>query len=217
MGKSVNNMATALFGGTFNPIHFGHLTIASELADLLQVDKIQLIPCAFPPHRGQPQASAKQRLAMLELAINRQPKLTANPIELHRDAPSYSIDTVTLLREQIGDQQPLFFCIGLDSLVTLPSWHRWQELLDYCHIVVASRPGTKLPAAGPLIDWIAENNCEDLSTMQQQPAGSVYFCNLSMLDISSTDIRDKLAKGQDIDFLTPTKVVEYIQQHHLYE
>lgn len=210
-------MAIALFGGTFNPIHFGHLTVATELAELLQVDRIQLMPCAFPPHRGQPQVSAEQRLEMLELAVDEQPRLVANPIELQRDAPSYSIDTLMLLRGKIGAQQPLFFCMGMDSLVNLPTWHRWQELLDYGHIVVASRPGSAMPDSGPLVDWIAAYGCDDLSHMQHQPAGRVHFCGLSMLDISSTDIRHKLAQGQTIDFLTPTKVVEYIQQHHLYE
>ncbi|MGB1244656.1 MAG: nicotinate-nucleotide adenylyltransferase, partial [Porticoccaceae bacterium] len=139
-GRSVNNMAVALFGGTFNPVHTGHLRIATELAEMLQVSCMRMLPCAFPPHRGAPQASALQRLAMLRAALAHQSLLVADDLELQRAEPSYSIDTLIQVRQQIGPDQPLFFCIGMDALAKLDSWQRWQELLDHCHIVVSSRP-----------------------------------------------------------------------------
>ena len=217
MGKSDNNMAVALFGGTFNPIHNGHLRIATELAELLQVDHIRMLPCAFPPHRSNPQVTAEQRLAMLQAAIATQPRLIADDSELHRAAPSYSIDTLQSVREQLAPQQPLFFCIGMDALGNINTWQRWQDLLHYCHILVSSRPCTEEPKSGPVADWIAQHRCDDLEALQQKPAGNVYFCDLTMLDISSTAIRNKIARGDSIHFLTPDTVVEYIQQHHLYE
>ncbi|MDP6197645.1 MAG: nicotinate-nucleotide adenylyltransferase [Porticoccaceae bacterium] len=217
MDKSDNNMAVALFGGTFNPIHNGHLRIATELTEVLQVEHIRIIPCAFPPHRVEPQASAGQRLAMLQAATVNQPRLVADDIELHRSTPSFSIDTVALVREQMTPQQPLFFCIGMDALNSINTWQRWEELLHHCHIVVSSRPGVEAPKSGPVADWVEEYRCDDLRLVQKKPAGNIYFCDLTMLEISSTDIRNKIARGDSINFLTPDAVVEYIQQHHLYE
>jgi nicotinate-nucleotide adenylyltransferase len=210
-------MAVALFGGTYNPVHTGHLRIATELAELLQVDHIRMLPCAFPPHRGVPQASAQQRLEMLRAALANQSLLVADDLELQRPEPSYSIDTLEQVRQQIGPDQPLFFCIGMDALAKLDSWQRWQELLHHCHIVVSSRPDCEEPQAGPVADWVSRYRCDDLSQLQNSPAGYVHFCELTMLDLSSTEIRRKVAGGENIQFMTPDAVVNYIQQHHLYE
>jgi nicotinate-nucleotide adenylyltransferase len=210
-------MAVALFGGTFNPVHTGHLRIATELAELLQVDRLRMLPCAFPPHRGAPQASAQQRLAMLRVALAHQSLLVADDLELQRAEPSYSIDTLIQVRQQIGPEQPLFFCLGMDALANIDSWQRWQELLDHCHIVVSSRPECRLPQSGPAADWISRHRCEDLAVLQTSAAGYIYFCELTMLNLSSTEIRRKVASGESIQFMTPDAVVDYIQQHHLYE
>jgi nicotinate-nucleotide adenylyltransferase len=210
-------MAVALFGGTFNPVHIGHLRIATELAELLQVPCMRMLPCAFPPHRGEPQASAQQRLEMLVAAISNQSLLVADDLELQRSEASYSIDTLELVRRQIGPDQPLFFCIGMDALAKIDTWQRWQELLDHCHIVVSSRPDWELPQSCTVADWIDTHRCDDLDLLQQSPAGSVHFCELTMLDLSSTEIRRKVAEGENIQFMTPDAVVDYIQQHHLYE
>ena len=210
-------MAVAIFGGTFNPVHIGHLRIATELAETLQVESIGLMPCAFPPHRGMPGATAEERLAMLEAAVADYSLLRTEDIELQREAPSYSIDTLLLLRQKIGQQEPLFLCVGMDTLNQLDNWHRWQELLQHCHIVVSSRPGWTAPNSGALSDWLAANHCDDLSAMHQRPSGQVYICDLTLLEVSSTSLREKIKRGDNIDFLTPKPVVEYIQQHHLYE
>jgi nicotinate-nucleotide adenylyltransferase len=210
-------MSVALFGGTFNPVHFGHLRIATELAELLQVDSIRMMPCAFPPHRGEPEVSGEQRLEMLQLAIGRETTLHTEDIELQRPAPSYSIDTVRLIREQIGGQTPLFLCIGMDALNSLDSWHDWQRISQYCHIIVSSRPSFSIPQTGYLADWITLHRCDDLTTLKQSAQGKIYFCELTMLAISSTSIRNKVSNGENICYLTPESVVDYIQHHHLYE
>ena len=210
-------MAVALFGGTFNPVHTGHLRIATELAELLQVDNLRMLPCAFPPHRGVPQASAEQRLEMLRAALANQSLLVADDLELQRAEPSYSIDTLAEVRQQIGAGQPLFFCLGMDALANIDSWQRWQELLDHCHIVVSSRPDCPLPQSGPVADWINRYRCEDLDLLHKAAGGYIHFCDLTMLDLSSTEIRRKVAEGENIQFMTPDAVVDYIYQHHLYE
>ena len=210
-------MSVALFGGSFNPVHFGHLRIATELAEQLQVESIRMMPCAFPPHRDETEVTANQRLKMLHLAIGEHVLLQAEDIELQRPAPSYSVDTVRLIREQIGPETPLFLCIGMDSLNGLNSWHDWQKIQDYCHIVVSSRPGYKVPESGVLADWIIKYRCDDLAILKQQAQGKLYFCELTMLAISSTSIRKKVSDGENICFLTPDTVVDYIHQQHLYE
>jgi len=216
-GRSVNNMSVAIFGGTFNPVHNGHLRIAIELAELLGVDSLRMIPCALPAHRQAPSASPEQRLEMLKLGIGEQSQLLADDIELCRDGPSYTIDTLRAIRAQIGDSTALYLCVGMDVLASLDSWCDWQQLTDYCHIVVSSRPGYQVPQSGALANWISARLCDDLPTIKQSSAGKLHLCNLTMLGISSTAIRHKISTGEKIDYLTPTAVVNCIQQQHLYE
>jgi len=137
MDRSVNNMSVALFGGTFNPIHNGHLRIAVELAEQLDVESLRMIPCALPPHREALTVSAEQRLQMLKAAIENQPRLVADEIELQRQGPSYTIDTLRQVRAEITSDTPLYLCLGMDVLATIDSWHQWQQLTDYCHLVIS--------------------------------------------------------------------------------
>lgn len=217
MGRFVNNMSVAIFGGTFNPVHNGHLRIAIELAELLEVESLRMIPCALPAHRDAPSASPEQRLEMLKRGIGEQSQLVADDIELRRDGPSYTIDTLRAIRAQIGDSTALYLCIGMDVLASLDSWRDWQKLTDYCHIVVSSRPGYQLPESGTLAEWISARLCDDLQTLKQSSAGKLHLCTLTMLAISSTAIRHKISAGEKVDYLTPAAVVNCIQQQHLYE
>jgi nicotinate-nucleotide adenylyltransferase len=210
-------MSVAIFGGTFNPVHNGHLRIAIELAELLEVDSLRMIPCALPAHRDVPSASPQQRLEMLKLGIGEQSQLLADDIELCREGPSYTIDTLRAIRQQIGSETPLYLCVGMDVLSTLDSWQDWQQLTDYCHLVVSSRPGYQIPQSGTLADWVGERLCDDLHELKQASTGRLHLCNLTMLGISSTAIRNKVSAGKKIDFLTPAAVVNCIQQQHLYE
>jgi nicotinate-nucleotide adenylyltransferase len=217
MGRSVNNMSVALLGGTFNPIHFGHLNLANCLVDYLQVESVRMIPCAIPPHRKTPSVSAKQRLAMLQLAIDDHPLLTSDDLELRKSTPSYSIETVQQIRQQVGEETPLFFCIGMDSLLTIDSWHHWQQLLDYCHLAICPRPGYKLPIKGHLAEWIEQNLCDDIARVKTLAQGCLHLCKIPLKDISSTAIRDSIKCAQSIDHLTPKSVVNFITKHSLYE
>lgn len=217
MGRSVNNMSVALLGGTFNPIHFGHLNLANCLVDYLHVESVRMIPCAIPPHRETPSVSAEQRLAMLQLAIDDHPLLTSDDLELRKSTPSYSIETVQQIRQQVGEETPLFFCIGMDSLLTIDSWHHWQQLLDYCHLAICPRPGYKLPIKGHLAEWIEQNLCDDIERVKTLAQGCLHLCKIPLKDISSTAIRDSIKCAQSIDHLTPKSVVNFITKHSLYE
>ena len=217
MGRSVSNMSVALLGGTFNPIHFGHLNLANCLVDYLQVESVRMIPCAIPPHRETPSVSAEQRLAMLQLAIDDHPLLTSDDLELRKSTPSYSIETVQQIRQQVGEETPLFFCIGMDSLLTIDSWHHWQQLLDYCHLAICPRPGYKLPIKGHLAEWIEQNLCDDIERVKTLAQGCLHLCKIPLKDISSTAIRDSIKCAQSIDHLTPKPVVNFITKHSLYE
>jgi nicotinate-nucleotide adenylyltransferase len=217
MGRSVSNMSVALFGGTFNPIHFGHLSLANHLVEYLQVESVRLMPCAIPPHREIPHVSAEHRMVMLELATAKNSAMIADDLELKRVSTSYSIDTLDLVRQDIGPQTPLFFCLGMDALLAINSWHRWAELLNYCHIVACSRPNYQLPKDEALADWIGQHLCDDLTIVKKQSHGYLHLCKIPPLDISSTAIRDSIKCGKSIDHMTSEPVVNYIKQHSLYE
>jgi nicotinate-nucleotide adenylyltransferase len=210
-------MSVALFGGTFNPIHFGHLNLANHLVDYLQVESVRLMPCAIPPHRETPTISAEHRMAMLALATAGNNAIVADDLELKRASTSFSIDTVIQVRQDIGTQTPLFFCLGMDALSTIDSWHRWADLLDSCHIVACSRPNYQLPKDGVVTNWVEQHLCNDLSELKKQSHGYLHLCKIPPLDISSTAIRDSIKCGKSIDYMTSKPVVNYIKQHSLYE
>ena len=210
-------MAIALFGGTFDPVHYGHLQIAKELAELLPVSQVNMMPSAIPPHRADNIVSAEHRLNMLRIAIEKYPRLVMENIELQRDQTSYSIDTLALIRSTVGPEESIILCIGLDALLGISHWHRWTELLNFCHIAVCSRPSYELPDSGPLFDWIEQHRTDHLDRLEASSQGYIYFCQMSLLPVSSTVVRNKLQKQQSIKLLVPAGVINYIQQHQLYE
>lgn len=218
MATSGNNVAVALFGGTFNPVHNGHLKIASELAEFLSISKVKMMPCAFPPHRQRLNVSPQQRVALLREGIgNEYPDLDVDDLELRRSAPSYSIDSVIHLREKMNADTPLYLCLGMDAFLKIDTWHRWSDLIEYCHIVVCARPNYATPQRGSLHKWINKHYCNDLSKLREKSGGYVFFCHLSMLPISSSNIRNNIKHGLPIDGMTPSRVIDYIRTNNLYE
>jgi len=204
-----------VFGGTFDPIHYGHLRSAFEMLQALRFEDVRFIPCGDPPHRGSTFASAKQRFRMVELAIAGQDGFVADDRELKRGGPSYTIDTLLTLREE-SPHRPLGLILGMDAFLGLPSWHRWQEILDTAHIIVAHRPGWKAPDMGPLGNLIAEfgtHRVDDLHTTLQ---GRVHIHAVTQLEISSTEIRDLVAAGRDPRFLMPDAVRDEIENSGCY-
>jgi len=212
--------AVGIFGGTFDPVHIGHLRTAVELCEHLGLDELHLMPSARPPHREQPGVSAEHRLAMLRLAIASElpfDGLLADDRELRREGLSYTVETLAQLRDELGSDVALCLCIGMDSLVNLHSWQRWQELSDYAHIVVAARPGWHLPETGPVAEWLAGRCTDDPQLLSQSPSGCVLVEAMTLLPVSATQIREDLAASSSVRYLVPDAVIQYIHQHGLYK
>lgn len=203
-----------LFGGTFDPVHFGHLRPAIELAEGFALDHLRLLPNHRPVHRDKPTATTEQRIAMLELAIDSQPELLVDSREAMRDKPSYTFDTLTEFRAEFP-QASLIFFMGLDAYSEFDTWHRWQDILELANLVVIDRPDAQLS------DWSA-----NLLNVQQQkhgdrvvdsPFGVIERREVTQLAISATEIRHCIATRQSIDFLLPDCVKQYIVTHKLYQ
>ncbi len=191
----------AIFGGTFDPVHLGHLSVAWEAAELLDAE-VRLLPASVPPHRPAPIASAEQRVAMLRAALQGQSRLTLDIRELQRSGPSYTIDTLIELRAEQGER-PLVLLIGADAFAGLPSWHRWRELFDVAHIGVLSRPGMDAVLPDELQQMIAGRRVDDATALRHTAAGKLIELTVTPLEISATRIRELLAAGRDPRYLLP--------------
>ena len=204
-----------IFGGTFDPIHVGHLRTAYELKSALDLAEVRFIPSRIPPHRPPAVAPEALRLRMLECALEGIAGFSVDGRELRREGPSYMVDTLASLRAELG-QTPLCLILGLDAFKGLPTWHRWQELPALAHIVVALRPGAELPVEGEaarMLQVAAETLPGDLAA---SPAGRVLLTEVTQLDISSSAIRRLIAAGGDPRFLVPDAVLELIGKTHIY-
>ncbi len=201
-----------IFGGTFDPIHYGHLRPAQEVLDVLSLDAIRFIPSALPPHRAAPVASAAQRLRMLQIALAEFPRFSADDREIRRGGPSYTVLTLESLRAEVDDR-PLCLILGLDAFLGLESWHRWREIPDLAHLVVLTRPGWVLDG---LPDWAEGRHCADGASLALCPAGRLFFLAVKPQNISATGIRSALARGQSVEGLLPQAVQAFICQNHLY-
>ena len=204
-----------IFGGTFDPIHIGHLRMALELKQQLQLDEMRLLPCYLPPHRTTPGATAEQRVAMLELALQSCTELTIDTRELKRAKPSYTYDTLRELRAELGEQISICLCMGMDSFVSLDQWHEWQQLLRLAHIVVVERPGYELPEVGVMADLLRRHRAE-ADVISAAPAGAVVIAASGLLPVSATAIRAQIGAGESPQFLLPDAVLNYIRAQDLY-
>jgi len=206
-----------VFGGTFDPVHYGHLRSALELVERLELQQLRLMPCAVPPHRDIPTCNANDRAAMVELAVAGEPRLVCDSRELKRRGTSYTIDSLEELRRELGAQCSLCLVMGCDAVLEITGWHRWQELLERAHVVVIARPGWQLPAEGVVADWLQAHRLKSPRQLGAQPCGGVLIEELRPLAISSTEIRSLLAAGRSARFLLPQAVLDYIQSHSLYQ
>ena len=204
-----------VFGGTFDPIHFGHLRTAFEMLQALQFKEVRFIPCGDPPHREKPHAPADLRLEMVRLATNGQPGFVVDDREMQRTGPSYSVDTLSALRSEFPER-PLSLIIGMDAFLSLPEWHHWREILKLAHIVVAHRPGWRAPDMGVLGDVLAERGTHRIDNLHQSLAGHIYIHDVTQLEISSSDIRTLVSLGRDPRFLLPDAVRDVIAASSCY-
>ncbi len=204
-----------VFGGTFDPIHYGHLRSAFELKQAMRFDEVRFLPCGDPPHRGETIASAELRHRMVRVAIEDQSGFVADDRELKRDGPSYTFDTLTSLRAEFPDRS-LGLIIGMDAFLDLPSWHRWTEILDFAHIVVAHRPGWRAPDIGVLGELLNERGTLRVDDLHESDHGRIHIHAVTQLEISSTEIRELVAAGRDPRFLLPDAVREVIASSGCY-
>jgi nicotinate-nucleotide adenylyltransferase len=205
-----------ILGGTFDPVHFGHLRPALDVQQALGLDEVRLVPCHIPPHRPQPVADGSQRVAMLEAAVCNYPEFSLDRRELKRDGPSWTLDTLTSLRAELGSRG-LCLLIGMDAFRGLPTWHRWHELIDLCHMVVMTRPGSEFHAGGELEDFVSRHRVMEPAELDNHAAGLILFQTVTQLGISATRIRALLAQGKSAGFLVPEAVLEIIRREGLYQ
>lgn len=204
-----------VFGGTFDPIHYGHLRTAFEMLQALEFAEVRFIPCGDPPHRGGTFADARLRFRLVDVAVRGQAGFVSDDRELRRDGPSYSIDTLSDLRREFP-QRSLGLILGMDAFLGLPKWHRWTEILDLAHIVVAHRPGWRAPDMGALGELIAAHGTHRVEDLHRATHGRIHIHAVTQLEIASTEIRELVAAGRDPRFLMPDAVRDVIEETGIY-
>lgn len=214
------NTPVALLGGTFDPVHYGHLRFADEVRRALGLPEVRLLPAGDPPHRVRPATSGAHRRAMLDLAVAEFPGFDVDDRELHRAGKSYTVLTLQELRAEAPDR-PILLLLGADAFRGLPTWHRWLEVFELASIVVVARPGTALTTNldGRLAAQLAKRLVTDAALLLRTPAGLIYEARVSPQPVSATTIRARVASGNlpAIAALLPPAVLAYIAQHHLYQ
>lgn len=211
-----------ILGGTFDPIHYGHLRLALEVAETVGLEEVRFLPAGAPWHRARPHASAAHRLEMVRLACADNRLFEVDGREAERLAPGYTVDTLTELRAELGAARPFCLILGADAFLGLAGWHRWEALFDLAHIVVARRPGFPAldgPGAlpGPLEDVFRARRSENPAPLRTTPAGRIFVQTITALDISATRIRADLAAGRSPRYLLPDSVLDYLRRNRLYE
>lgn len=210
-----------VLGGTFDPIHFGHLRFAQEAGETLQLGQVRLVPSGTPPHRALPQATAADRLAMARLAVAGNPLLAVDEREMRREGPCYTVDTLEELRRELGAAQSICLLLGADAFLDFASWRRWHEIFRLAHLVIAHRPGFSLDAwcerlPQPLAREYGARLLEQPRAVHLEPAGGVAVIPITALDISATAIRRGIRAGSSPRYLLPDSVLDYIQTKRLY-
>ena len=217
--KPMNNSpspAIGFLGGTFDPIHFGHLRPALEIQQALNLQTLYLMPNYIPPHKSKSLITTQQRINMANLAVQNTPHLQINTQELLRESTSYTIDTLKLLRQQYPNT-PLCFIMGMDSLIQFDTWYQYQDVLKYCHLIISHRPNWAPQFNSTINTLLKQHQITDPALLHQQLFGSIYFQKTTQLAISSSDIRQLITDNQCIDFLTPDSVCAYIKEQKCYK
>ncbi len=217
----ITNEPVGIFGGTFDPIHHGHLRLAQEVLEQCRLDEIRFIPSGTPPHRTAPLATAEQRLQMVQLAIGGQSGFILDDREAHRTDKCFTVDTLSALRAELGAAQSLCLLLGSDAFLQLHTWRQWQQLFELAHIIVMQRPGQPL---GNAISQADEKLRQQYQTrlapssrlLHETASGHIVVLDMPQLDISATDIRSRNAQNKSLRYLLPDSVAHYIHLNKLY-
>lgn len=210
-----------VFGGSFDPVHFGHVKSALGLIQRFDFEQIRFIPCQISPLKETVHASAEHRWQMLNLICDGNEKLITDDRELKRKAPSYTVDTLLELREELGNQQSLVLIVGIDAFFNFCKWHCYPEILTLCHIMLLQRPGYSLPEypedSKCEKEYYNLNNTDDIKELENTPSGKIYVSDLDEIDASSTKIRKIISEGQQPKYLLPANIWNYIHRNKLYK
>jgi nicotinate-nucleotide adenylyltransferase len=204
-----------IFGGTFDPVHNGHLRTAFELREALRLEEVRFLPTGNPPHREAAQATAEMRLALVRAAVADQAGFTVDDRETRRSGLSYSVDTLGELRAEFP-QRSISLLLGMDAFLGLPNWHRWRDILELAHVVVAHRPGWKAPTQGPLGEVMVDRGTGSVRDLHEATAGRVFVHAVTQLEISSTELRALIARGRDPRYLVPDSVCKLLRERGWY-
>jgi nicotinate-nucleotide adenylyltransferase len=220
MVSAARGKPLAILGGTFDPVHYGHLHLADDVRRALSLPRVVLVPAGDPPHRKAPAASGTDRLAMVELGVEEFPGLAVDPREVEAAGKSYTVRTLRALRSE-APLSPLALIVGGDALAGLPTWHRWREIFELAHLIVVERPGMSIePFSGELERELSARTTRDPSLLDRTIAGSVYHQPVTPYPISATEVRAALARGEPgivkIRDMVPAQVLAYIRSHRLY-
>jgi nicotinate-nucleotide adenylyltransferase len=215
MTDSTRPVPVGIFGGTFDPIHYGHLRTAFEVMQALGLREVRFIPAGDPPHREPPRVDARSRLEFVRAAVADQPGFIVDDREVRRSGPSYTVLTLEELRTELPGV-PLCLIVGMDAFRGLSTWHRWHELLVLAHIVVAPRPGWDPPTSGVVSELLADRRADTTADLRRTPAGRIFVQPVTQLEISSSELRDLLAAGRDPRYLVPDPVRAQLRASRCY-
>ena len=210
-----------IFGGTFDPIHYGHLRVAEEIVETVGLQKMYFVPAGMPRLRHSPVASSQHRVEIVRLAIQKNPDFVLDKREIYRDGVSYSIDTVREFKQEFGEEVRLCFILGADAFIKLPEWNNWKELFNLCHFIVSTRPGYSLTLIKELLSKELREECSqrwvsNTESLKKDTSGLIFIASTTMLDISATSIRAHIAVGRSVRHLVPSVTVNYISENKLY-
>jgi len=210
-----------IFGGTFDPIHYGHLRIAEELVETINLHEMRFIPAGVPHLRPPPIASSHHRTSMVEIAIQNNARFVLDEREIHRPGTSYSIDSIRELRQERGENVTLCLIMGADAFMKLANWHEWHDLFGLCHIIIADRPGHELATRLDSLPQALRGEStqrwtHNLADLESQPCGLIYIAPTTLLDVSATVIRTLISNNRSARYLLPDTVLDYIETNHLY-
>lgn len=209
-------MLHVILGGTFDPVHNGHLRMAVELHELLDGASIHLMPCHRPPHREQPGASGSERLAMLKAGVGEEPGLSVDEREIREDRVSYTAETLRQFRREHGSETPLAIVTGSDAFNSFDQWREWMQIPQLAHIIVVKRPGYPLAPGDGAASLLSKRGVNSPEALLTAPHGSILSLELPLLDIAATDIRSRVRGGHSIRYLVPDPVWRHIHETGLY-
>ncbi len=206
-----------VLGGTFDPVHLGHLRLALEVVDRAQLDHVRLVPCRQPVHRPPPRATVVQRVEWLQQAIAVEPLLRLDLCEVERETPSYMVETLLQIDRHFQGQRPLCLIVGMDAFSGLMNWYRWRALFQYAHLIVVHRPGHPLPSTPEITELLQQRRSEDPHDLCRLPAnesGRILLLQVPALEISSSAIRQMIAAGQPPRFLLPATIYDSVIEYY---